>query len=74
MTETTQIDKSKSGYHEIEPDGGAGTVKADLIADDALKMQWLKLDVSSKVFGKYYGFKKKLREKSRIDLDPMLLL
>ena len=75
LTDTTQFAKSKSGYHEIEADGGVGTVKSDLIADDALKMQWLKVDVSRKIFGKYYGLKKKLREKSRIALgtDYMFL-
>ncbi len=75
LTDTTQMDISKSGYHEIESDGGVGTVKADLIADDALKMQWIKTDVSSKIFGKYYGLKKKLRDKYRVALgtDYMFL-
>lgn len=75
LTDTTGMAISKSGYHEIEPDGGVGTVKGDLIADDALKMQWLKVDVSSKVFGKYYGLKRKLRDKYRIALgtDYMFL-
>lgn len=64
-TDTTQVE-SKSGYHSLETDGGVGTVNADLRADDALKMQWLKADASDRIFKRYYGLKKKMKEKYRV--------
>jgi len=36
LADTLQIGEGKSGYDDLETDGGVGTVKADLVADDAL--------------------------------------
>lgn len=65
LTDTIQVE-SKSGYHSLDSDGGVGTVNADLRADDALKMQWFQADVSDRIFKRYYGLKKKVKEKYRI--------
>ena len=65
LIDTIQVE-SKSGYHSLDSDGGVGTVNADLRADDVMKMQWLKADASDKIFKKYYGLKKKVKEKYRI--------
>jgi len=73
--DTLQIGQGKSGYDDLNPSGGVSTVKADLVADDALKMQWINMDVSKKIFKPYYGFKRKLKDRYRVALgsDYMFL-
>ncbi len=75
LLDTLKLGESKSGYDKISSVGGVNSVGADLILDDGLKMSWLDVDVSKRLFNKYYGFKRKLKDKTRIAVgtDYMLL-
>jgi porin len=75
VTDSVQIGEGKSGYDNLAPAGGVNSVKADLVADDALKMQWLDVNISKKVFKPYYGFKRKLNDGYRVAIgsDYMFL-
>ncbi len=77
LTETMLTDtaRTKSGYSDLAVTGGVNSIDADLKSDDAIKASWLNIDVSKKLFRRYYSFKRKIKRKYQIAMgtDYMFL-
>ncbi len=53
----------KPGYEDVAVVGGASSVEADLVGDDAVKNPLLAVNFATKHLGWYYQFKRRLNEK-----------